>query len=90
MQKKHANNHQSDSSESEVKSAEEIFDFNKPDYSFIPQGNHEYRQQGYYLVCKSCEIQHAVWIGSRKIMVGVDEEGKPILKKRKDMMVSKE
>jgi hypothetical protein len=61
---------------------EETIDFTKPDYSFIPKGRHEYRQQGFYLVCRSCEIQHAVWIGAEKIMVGVTEEGTPIFEKR--------
>lgn len=60
----------------------EDLDFNKPDYLFSPGANHDYRQQGYYLVCRSCEIEHAVWIGENKLMVGVDKEGKPILKNR--------
>jgi len=49
---------------------------------FLPQGHHEWRQQGTYLVCKSCEIQHAVWIGTEKIMVGLNDKGQPILKKK--------
>lgn len=64
---------------------EETIDFTKPDFIFLPKGNHTYRQQGYYLVCKSCEITHAIWIGSEKIMVGIDEENKPIIKKRKEI-----
>jgi hypothetical protein len=59
----------------------ETLDFTNPDYVFIPKGNCKWRQQGYYLVCKSCEITHAVWIGPDKIMVGEDEKG-PILKPR--------
>jgi hypothetical protein len=51
-------------------------------YQFTPPGRHTYRQQGIYLVCKSCEIQHAVYIGLDKIMVGEDKEGHPIVKKR--------
>lgn len=58
------------------------YDFNKPDYSFIPAGVHEWRQQGYYLICKSCEIEHAVHIGPNKLLVGFDNNQKPILKKR--------
>jgi hypothetical protein len=64
---------------------QETLDFSKPAFSFIPPGNHSYRQQGSYLVCKSCEVQHATWIGIDKIMVGVDEKGQPIIKKRKDI-----
>jgi hypothetical protein len=54
----------------------------QPSYQFTPPGRHTYRQQGPYLVCKSCEIQHAVYIGMDKIMVGEDEEGNPIVKRR--------
>lgn len=61
----------------------EILDFTKPVYQFKPNENHQWRQQGPYLVCKSCDIQHASWIGMDKIMVGIDKEGKPILKDRK-------
>lgn len=63
----------------------EILDFNKPSYSFVPKGNHDWKQKGPYLVCMSCELQHAVWIGVEKIMVGINEKGKPILKRRKDL-----
>lgn len=61
---------------------EETLNFEKPDFVFIPKGNHSWRQQGYYLVCRSCEIEHATWIGPNKIMVGIDEKGNPILKNR--------
>jgi hypothetical protein len=70
----------------EIKEDTEAFDFAKPDYIFSPKGFHQYRQQGSYLVCKSCEIQHATWIGIDKIMVGMDEKGQPIIKKRSDVM----
>jgi len=63
----------------------EELDFNNPTYSFIPSGYHEYYQQGYYLVCKSCELSHAIYIGSEKVMVGKDKKGNPILKKRKEV-----
>ena len=60
----------------------ETHDFNNPDYSFMPNGNHIYRQQGPYLVCNSCELQHAVFVGIDKVMTGVDDHGRPILTKR--------
>ncbi len=63
---------------------EELLDFNKPDFTFIPKGSHEWKQRGPYLVCMSCEIQHAVWIGTEKIMVGMNKKG-PILKTRKEL-----
>lgn len=58
----------------------ETLHFDKPDFEFIPNGNCQYRQQGPYLVCYSCQLQHAVYIGINKIMVGVDKNGKPIIK----------
>lgn len=66
----------------EEKQSEEVeeLDFTNPTYSFIPKGSHEWRQRGPYLVCKSCELEHAVWIGIDKQMVGVSEDGQPILK----------
>jgi len=66
----------------ENKELKEILNFDKPNFVFAPKGNHEWRQRGPYLVCMSCEIQHAVWIGMDKIMVGIDKKGQPILKKR--------
>jgi hypothetical protein len=59
----------------------EVLDFNKPDFSFIPKGVHEWRQQGYYLVCKSCDLEHAVWIGNNRILIGINDKG-PILERR--------
>jgi len=55
--------------------------FDKPDFEFIPKNCH-YRQEGPYLVCQSCIVKHAVWIGMEKIMIGVDKDGSPILQKR--------
>jgi hypothetical protein len=52
----------------------EVLDLTRPDFSFVPKGNHEYRQRGYYLVCKSCELEHGVFVGAEKIMVGVQED----------------
>lgn len=57
----------------------------QPDYSFQPEGRHVYRQQGYYLICKSCELQHAIFIGANKVMVGENEDGTPLLKMREDL-----
>lgn len=78
-------NDQAQNNETEIEEAQEQLDFTKPDFVFLPKGNHTYRQQGFYLVCKSCEIQHAVWIGPKKIMVGVTETGEAILKDRKEV-----
>jgi hypothetical protein len=64
----------------EEKEQTEVQNFNMPDYSFIPKGSHDWRQQGPYLVCKSCEIQQATWMGVNKRMVGMNKKG-PIIKK---------
>lgn len=61
---------------------EETLDFTKPDYTFIPGDYHDWRQQGPYLVCKSCEIKHGVHIGMGKILTGFDKKNQPIIKKR--------
>lgn len=63
----------------------EELNFETPSFSFIPPGVHSYRQHGYYLVCKSCEIEHAIWIGSKHLLTGFDSEGKPILKRRSEL-----
>lgn len=52
------------------------------EYEFKPSALCKYIQRGPYLVCTSCELQHAVHIGIDKIMTGEDEHGKPILVKR--------
>jgi hypothetical protein len=61
------------------------YDLSKPDFSFIPDGDHQYIQRGYYLVCTSCQLEHGVWIGADHLMVGIDQEGKPLLKTRKEL-----
>lgn len=63
---------------------EEVLDFTKPDFIFKPKENHEWRQQGYYLICKSCEIEHASYIGNEKLLVGLNDDGTPIFKLRSD------
>lgn len=60
----------------------EEMDFANPSFKFTPSGRHTYRQEGYYLCCRSCELHHAVYIGPDKIMVGESPTGEPILKKR--------
>ena len=65
--------------EEENEGEERILDFNNPDFIFEPAGRHQYRQRGPYLVCMSCELQHAVYIGVDKIMTGEKEDGTPEL-----------
>jgi hypothetical protein len=42
---------------------------------------HEWRQQGYHLVCHSCDLSHAVYIGPKKLLIGMNEKG-PVFEKR--------
>ena len=66
----------------ETEPISEDLDFNNPSFKFIPDGRHSYRQGGAYLVCRTCSLHHAVYIGMQKIMVGEKEDGTPILEKR--------
>lgn len=59
----------------------EALNFDNPSFVFKPDEQHDWRQQGPYLVCKSCEIQHAVYVGMKKQLVGLDDRGQPILEK---------
>lgn len=62
----------------------EVIDLNRPDFSFVP-GRHIYRQEGPYIVCRACELHHATYIGIDRLMVGEDENGKPILKSKREV-----
>lgn len=56
----------------------------RKEYEFIPSALCKYKQRGPYLICVSCEIQHATFIGMDKIMVGEDNDGKPIVRSRSE------
>ncbi len=56
-----------------------------PSFKFIPKGHHEWRQEGYYLVCRSCDLEHAIWIGNKYMIVGIREDGMPLIKTRKEL-----
>jgi len=63
----------------------EELNFEKPDFMFRPEANHDWRQRGPYLVCKGCEVEHGVWVGTEVILVGFDRQGEPLLKKRTEL-----
>jgi hypothetical protein len=65
-----------------LKSEEKAYDFDNPEFVFTPKGVHNWKQEGPYIVCRSCEIEHAIYVGMEKMMVGIDDEGRPILKSR--------
>ena len=56
--------------------------FNSQDYQTFPQGNHVWRQQGPYIICKECPLHHAIYVGMERLLVGIDDKGNPILKNR--------
>ena len=74
--------------ENEEPESEQI-DFTRPAYEFKPNEHHDWRQQGPFLICKSCELQHAVFIGNHKILMGLEEDGKPILKRKTEVFGSR-
>ena len=51
---------------------------------YFPAGKHIWRQEGFYLVCRNCPLHHAVYIGADKMMVGNDDDNKPILINRSE------
>ena len=63
----------------------EILDFNNPSFKFIPKGIHTWRQSGPYIVCKTCELEHAVYIGINKRLIGFTKEGQPIVEEVKTL-----
>ena len=60
----------------------EVLNFDNPSFSFVPKGYHEWRQRGPYAVCTSCELEHALYIGMDQTLIGIDEQGQPILKRK--------
>ena len=42
---------------------------------------HSWRQQGPYIICKTCPIEHALFIGMDHQLIGLNDDGSPILKK---------
>ena len=67
--------------ENEEQKDTEVLDFTQPAFAFIPKGNHEWRQRGPYLICFNCDLDHAVWVGVGRIMVGLNDKGLPIMKR---------
>jgi len=40
-------------------------------------------QQGPFIICRSCDHQHTIaFIGTEKMLVGVEQNGEPIIKDR--------
>lgn len=60
----------------------EDLDFTKPNFVFRPNDTHSWRQRGPYLICRTCDLEHAIWVGMDQLMAGVKENGEPILQKK--------
>lgn len=41
---------------------------------------HKWIQKGPYLICKSCDVEHGVYIGPDKMLSGYTEDGEPIIR----------
>jgi len=73
---------QLDDDDNELGPEIDIQDFDRPDFKFEPNEVHEWKQEGPYIICKGCELVHAHYIGMEKLMVGINDKGQPILKRR--------
>lgn len=60
----------------------EVVDFNNPSFVFTPKETHQWRQKGFFLECRSCDINHGVYVGPDKILIGISEDGTPLFKNR--------
>jgi len=67
-----------------LKNQEEPYNFDNPEFVFVPKGFHRWRQEGIYVVCRSCEVEHAIYIGMDKMMIGIKEDGSPDLMDRSE------
>lgn len=47
----------------------------------VSETKHTWVQRGPYLVCKSCENEHGIHIGTGKILVDIDKDGNPVFDK---------
>jgi len=70
-----------DNEADEVQPETQIFN----NIQYFPGGEHVWKQQGPYVVCQACPLHHAVFIGIEKVMIGVDEDGKPILRDKESI-----
>jgi hypothetical protein len=49
--------------------------------SKIKLAGHQWVQNGFYIVCKSCPLRHASYIGPDWWLIGIDDKGLPKFKK---------
>jgi len=51
--------------------------------SKIKLTGHDWKQRGNMIVCASCPLRHASYIGMKWLLVGIDENGMPKFAPRK-------
>ena len=59
--------------------SEQITEIRKEAVERAKSAKHRWRQRGFWLVCTSCENNHAIWIQGKE-MIGESEGGEPILR----------
>lgn len=61
--------------------AEELEEIRRGAYEKAMRARHEWRQKGDWIECKSdaCAFRHRAYIGVKKVLVGIDNKGMPIL-----------
>lgn len=58
-----------------VMSTEQLQEIRSAAMERVKNTTHEWRQRGVYLVCTSCEFEHAIHIGTNKMFKGTNKEG---------------
>jgi hypothetical protein len=59
---------------------EQIDELRKQAIEKAKKARHEWRQKGGWIVCRTCDFEHGFRVKSNQRLVGIDEEGKPIIK----------
>lgn len=44
------------------------------------EAKHDWRQQGVWVRCESCKNSHGFFVGTKKILIGITQDGMPILR----------
>ncbi len=60
-------------------------DFANSPHKFRLDKVHNWLQRGYYVHCTACPLEHGLWVGKDKLMVGIDADNMPILETRQDL-----
>lgn len=50
----------------------------------VLRARHEWRQKGQWIICQSCETPHAFCVGMNKRLIGIGEQGEPLIKELKN------